>query len=220
MRKLLCLAALLLPWPLRRRVLTHLFGFEIHPSARIGLAWVFPKKLVMEANSKIGHLSVCRGLDLVKLGSHASIGKGNWICGISRGETKHFCHQHDRVSALVMGDHSAVTSRHIIDCTNTVSIGPFSTIAGYRTQILSHSIDLEECRQSSAPVSVGSFTFVGTDCVLLPGSALPDRSVLGAKSLLNKAHVTPCWLYGGIPARPIRPITGGRYFSRTSGFVF
>ena len=38
-----------LPWSLRRRALNSWFGFDIHPSAKIGLAWIFPGKLKMEA---------------------------------------------------------------------------------------------------------------------------------------------------------------------------
>lgn len=219
MRKLIYLVALLLPWPVRRKVLTAAFGFKIHPTARIRLAWVMPKSLVMEANSTIGSFSVCRGLDRLTLGYHASIGRGNWISGMSIHQAAHFGHQHGRASELLMGDHSAVTSRHIIDCTNRVSIGAFSTLAGYCTQILTHSIDLDECRQSSAPVTIGEYAFVGTSCTLLPGSGLPDGSVLGAKSLLNKCYLATSWLYGGVPARPIKAIAGGKYFSRTRGFV-
>jgi hypothetical protein len=51
----------------------------------------------------------------------------------------------------------------------------------------SHSIDLHECRQSSKPFAIGEYCFVGTGCVILAGSELPDYSVLGASSLLNRS---------------------------------
>ena len=57
---------------------------------------------------------------------------------------------------------------------------------------MTHSIDLAAGRQASAPVVIGEYGFVGTNCVLLGGSVLPERCVLGAKSLLNKA-----WTEGG-----------------------
>ncbi len=57
--------------------------------------------------------------------------------------------------------------------------------------------------------------------MLLGGAALPDYSVLGAKSLLNKAFTETHHLYGGVPARAIQPIPAAdtAYFHRTEGHV-
>ena len=105
----------------------------------------------------------------------------------SRSDTsRHFAEETDRQPQLILGEHSAITHRHLIDCTNSVTIGKFTTFAGFQSQILTHSIDLERNRQSSSPVRIGDYCFIGTNCVLLGGSALPDYCVLGAKSLLNK----------------------------------
>jgi acetyltransferase-like isoleucine patch superfamily enzyme len=79
---------------------------------------------------------------------------------------------------------------------------------------------MDRCRQSSAPVTIGDYAFVGTDCVLLGGSSLPDHSVLGAKSLLNKQYSEPFWLYAGNPARPVNRLSEDMgYFRRQVGFV-
>jgi acetyltransferase-like isoleucine patch superfamily enzyme len=219
--KVLKALTLLLPWPLRRVILNSMFGYKIHRDSYIGFAWIFPKQLVMDAKSKIGHLTMCREIDLLQLGAHASIGRLNWITGFPSGSSsKHFAHQTERSSSLILGDHASITHRHMVDCTNTVSIGAFSTFAGFRSQILTHSIDLANCRQSSAPISVGKYCFVGTDCVLLGGSTLPENSVLGAKSLLNKQYSDTFWLYAGTPAKPVKPLGADlAYFSRTDGFV-
>lgn len=211
---------LLLPWPLRRWVLRVAFGYKLHPQSRIGLAWVFPKQLVMDAHSQIGHLTVCKGLDLLQLAPYASIGRGNWITGFPAGSSKHFAHQEERRPRLLIGEHARITNRHLIDCTDTVSIGDFSTFAGFRSQILTHSIDIATSCQTSAPVSIGRYCFVGTDCVVLGGSSLPDNSVLGAKSLLNKPYYEEYWLYAGVPAKPVKQLSSDlAYFSRPVGFV-
>jgi acetyltransferase-like isoleucine patch superfamily enzyme len=210
----------LLPWPLRRLALNSLFGYRIHRHSHIGLAWIFPKKLVMEAHSKIGHLTVCKEIDLLQLGAHASIGRLNWITGFPGGPSTHFAHQPGRTSSLIVEDHASITHRHLVDCTSTVSIGAFTTFAGFRSQILTHSIELANCRQSSEPISIGKYCFVGTDCVLLGGCALPDNSVLGAKSLLNKSYSDTYWLYAGTPAKPVKQLNPNlAFFSRRTGFV-
>ena len=217
---IVCLLTLWLPWHLRRVLLQSLCGYRLHPTCRIGLAIVCVEELVMGEHSSIGHLTVCKGLRRLHLGAHASIGRLNWITGFPAENKTFFAHQSDRVPELIIGAQSAITHRHIIDCTNAVHIGAFTTVAGFRSQILTHSIDLMDCRQSSAPVTIGDYCFVGTDCVLLGGSALPAYCALGAKSLLNKALTETHWLYAGVPAKPIKSLEPDlKYFQRDVGFV-
>ena len=221
MRKALMLLSLFLPWGIRRSFLEKQFGYQIHPTCRIGFSCICPTRLIMEEGSRIGHLTVCKNIDLLHLKAHTSIGNGNWITGFPLGPSRHFAQEQDRQPQLIVGEHSAITHRHLIDCTNSVVIGKFTTIAGFQSQIITHSIDLEKNRQVSSPVRVGDYCFVGTNCVLLGGSALPDYSVLGAKSLLNKVFTDSHQLYGGVPARPIGELSPDcEYFRRTEGFVF
>lgn len=220
MKKVFMLLSLLLPWSIRRLVLQSFFGYQIDPTSRIGFAWIFPKQLIMEAHTHIGDLTVCKNLELVHLKQHASIGRGNWITGFPSGSSIHFTHEKNRYPQLIVGKHSAITNRHLIDCTDAVTIGDFSTFTGFNSQILSHSINLEECRQSSAPITIGDYCFVGTNCVILGDSSLPDYSVLGAKSLLNKKYSDIYYLYAGVPAKPIKNLSKHLlYFSRSVGFV-
>ena len=213
--------SLLLPWALRRSFLEKQFGYTIHPSSRIGVAWVFPERLIMEANTSIDHLTLCKNIALLHLHEYASIGRGNWITGFPQGPSRHFTTESDRWPDLIIGAHSAITHRHLIDCTNSVTIGKFTTFAGFQSQILTHTIDLAQNRQASAPVSIGDYCFVGTNCVLLGGSALPDFCVLGAKSLLNKSLTETYNLYGGVPARALQKLSPDfAYFRRSEGFVF
>ena len=220
MKTILMLLSFLLPWKLRRSFLETQFDYQIHPSARIGWAWISPTRLIMEEGSRIGSATVCKNIDLLHLKAHSSIGRGNWITGFPLGPSQHFAHQTDRRPELIVGEHSAITNRHLLDCTNSVTIGRFTTFAGFHSQIITHSIDIEQNRQSSKPVRVGDYCFVGTNCVLLGGSALPDFCVLGAKSLLNKSFADTYQLYGGVPARPIKSLSHDcKYFRRTEGLV-
>jgi acetyltransferase-like isoleucine patch superfamily enzyme len=220
MRRLLQGLLLFFPWAVRRRVLQRAFGYRIDRTAHIGLAWVDPARLEMGPGSRIGHLTVCRGLDLLSLGTCATIGRLNWITGHPLGDRRHFAHVSGRRPELQLGPHAAITNRHLIDCTDLVAIGDFSTVAGFRSQFLTHSVDLAESRQSCAPIVVGRHCFVGSGCVALGGSSLPDRSVLGAASLLNRALTTDLRLYGGVPARELRTLDPAlKYFHRSVGYV-
>lgn len=213
---------MLLPWPIKRFLLVHFFNYEIHASARIGLSWIYPKKLVMESKAKIGHFNVAIHLDLVAMAPHSSIARGNWITGFTSGtNSKHFAHQKNRQSNLIIGQHSAITKNHHIDCTNVITIGKFVTIAGYASQLLTHSINIELNIQHSNPITIGDYCFVGTAATILGGANLPSYSLLGANSLLIKPFSLPYRLYAGNPAREIKELSENyEYFNRQVGFVF
>jgi acyl-[acyl carrier protein]--UDP-N-acetylglucosamine O-acyltransferase len=220
MKRFLMLLSLLLPWEARRRFLERQFGFNIHPTCWIGFSWILPQRLIMEERATIGHLTLCKNIALLHLKAHSSIGNGDWITGFPLGNSPHFAEETDRQPQLIVGEHSAITHRHLIDCTNSVTIGKFTTFAGFQSQILTHSIDLEKNRQTSAPVRIGDYCFVGTNSVLLGGSALPDFCVLGAKSLLNKKFAETHQLYGGVPAKALQSLSADLpYFRRSEGFV-
>ncbi len=221
MKTLLRFFSLLLPWELRRSFLEKQFGYSIHSTSRIGLAWIFPQRLVMEEGSRIGHLNLCKNIDLFHLGAHAVVGQLNWITGFPSGSSRHFAHQPDRRPELILETHAGISSRHLIDCTARVRIGAFATVGGFRSQLLTHSIDLAAGRQTAEPIDIGEYCFTGTNSVMLGGSALPHHSVLGAQSLLNKKWEEPYRLYAGVPAKPLKELPPDmEYFRRTEGFVW
>lgn len=101
MRRLLQTLILPLPWWLKRPLLQWLFGYRLAPSARIGLAWVYPRQLRMAAGSRIGHFTVAVNLDSLELGEQASIGRSNWITGFPTGtNSRHFAQQPERRAEL------------------------------------------------------------------------------------------------------------------------
>lgn len=220
--KLLKCLIIIMPWPLKRWLLVKFFKYNIHPSARIGLAWVYPSHLEMAEKSIIHHFTVIIHLDLVRIGYDSSIGRSNWVTGMStKTESDYFKGQTDRKAELIMGKFSHFTKGHHVDCTNSIIVGDFVTIAGYQSQFLTHSINIYKNIQDSAPIYIGDYTFVGTNVVVLGGSKLPAYSVLGAKSLLNKAYTEEWKLYAGVPAKPVSDISkDAKYFYRKDGFVY
>jgi hypothetical protein len=220
-RELFSLATLPMPWPLRRALLVLVLGYKIDRSARIGFSLICPARLEMGPGARIGHLTLCkRGVDLLRLDEGATIGNLNWITGVPLKGTSHFRDGKDRQPELVVHNQAAITNRHFIDCTSSILIGRFATVAGCRSIILSHSIDLVNCKQNSSPISIGEYCFVGAASVVLPGAVLPDYSVLGANSVLNKVHTEQYFLYAGNPARPVKQLSSDvKYFTRAKGFV-
>ena len=215
--RVLYLITFFTPWPLRRRLLILFYNYEIAPTAHIGFSWIRPQRLTMKDNSRIGNLTICTGLSLLELQESARIGNRNQIFGPRLGSTNDYKHRL-RFPALKLGTSAAITHQHIIDCTDTISIGQTSLVAGYRSQFLSHSLDLREARQDCEPITIGHSCLVGTASVVLKGAVLPDRSVLGAGSVLKKeVNDRQPGLYWGVPAARIGDSERyERWFDRSS----
>lgn len=216
------LVVFLFPWGIRRILLNKLFGYQLHPDARMGFSWIFPKKLIMAKGATIDHFSVAVNLDRIEMGANSSIGRSNWITGFPTNTlSPHFKHQSDRKAELILGASSAITKNHHLDCTNSITIGCFTTIAGYNSQFLTHSVDVYANRQDSLPILIGDYSFIGTNVVILGGTKLPAYSILGAKSLLNKSFEKEWMIYGGLPAKELQEIPkDAKYFTRVEGFVY
>ena len=219
-QKLIYALLIFVPWKIRRLGLNKLLGYQISPSAKIGFSWVMPNELLMAGDTKIGALTVCKGISKLEMRESSSIGRLNWITGQPLDDKRHFHHEIGRNPSLVLGRHAAITNRHILDCTSRITIGAFSTLAGFRSQILTHSIDVNKSRQRSSEVAIGEYCFLGTGCILLAGSSLPSFCVLGAGSVMTKAFTEQYTLYAGVPAVPVKALAQtAKYFNREEGYV-
>jgi len=217
---LLKLITCLSPWPLKRWLLQRCFGYVIDPTARIGLAWVYPKHLRLGKSSRIDHFVTAVHLDTLELGDFSTIGRSTWITGHPTDSKHHFTHQIGRKSQLIVGEHTAITKRHYLDCTSEIRIGKFTTLAGHHSELLTHSIDVIASRQDSHPIEIGDYCFVGTRCVILGGAKLPPQSVLAAGAVLTKSFDQSYAVYGGVPARQIKELPkDAKYFHRREGFI-
>lgn len=168
----------------------------------------------------MGHFNFVRQLERFELGEQSSVGHFNLFGGIPNPSGRHFSTEKDRSTSLVMGNSAAITSWHRFDCSNAITIGSFATIAGWNSQFVTHAVDIQSATQRSAAIEIGDYCFVGTRCTLLPGSRLPDYSVLGAMSLLKDAFLEDHTLYAGVPARPKKRLdAASAYFTRAVGYV-
>lgn len=209
------------PWAIRRKLLIKIFGFDIHPSARIGKSIIMAKHLKMDAKSRIHNLVFCKCIDRLEMGEDSGIATMTYITGFSVECSNLFASSRDRRCELILGRSAGITSRHFVDCNGGVYIGDFTTVAGIRSQILTHSIDIYTNSQIAKPIRIGKYCFIGTGCIMLPGSSLPDYSVLGGGSVLVKSYDEAGWLYAGSPARPIKKLNVSEipYFKRSKHVV-
>jgi acetyltransferase-like isoleucine patch superfamily enzyme len=219
LKKLLLVA--LIPFPSKVKILVfrRVLGFDVAVDARVGFSFVVCQNLIMGSGAAIGHMNVIKGNMTLRMRPKASIGQFNWITS-GNADPRYF-QGFDRRSELNLGEASSITSRHILDCTDRIEIGRFTTLAGYRSTLLTHGIDYQTAKQSCRPIEIGDLCLFGSNVVVLMGVTVADRTVVGAGSIIASSAEEELGLWVGTPARRVRDLTGGEaYFTRRDGHIY
>lgn len=203
LKPLVALIVLALPWRLRLFLLRRM-GHQLDDSARIGFSIVICEHINMGENARIGHFNVIRDLTYIELEDHSHIGNWNWITS-----AKEF-RQTGRSGAgsLRMAESSAITSRHYIDCSGGVSIGHHSLIAGVRSTVLTHQIDVNINRQTIAAVTIGSYCLISSGVSVVPGTSIADNSLVAMGSVARGEILPSGFLWAGVPCARKGPVSG------------
>lgn len=203
---------------IRWRFLNCLSGVSVKSTSRIGLSLICVDELVLGDNASIGSFCVVRNTPKVILGDNAVIGAFNWITTIPTSSGA-FKSAQIRSPSLTMGSHAAITSRHYIDIQDKVEICEFATLAGVRSTIFTHGIDINSNCQVVGTVKIGAYSYVGSNVIILAGAIIPPKSVVAAGAVfLQKANISG--LYAGVPAIFKRHIQeGAKHFKREIGEV-
>lgn len=113
-------------------------------------------------------------------------------------------------SASLRIDHGAGISNSVVVCTQSVTIGS-GTLIGGGSLILDSDLHRLPIGCENGPegpvresVSIGANAFIGAHCIVLKGSSIGDRCVIGAGSVVH-GLVAAGTAVAGAPARPILP---------------
>lgn len=209
------LLLIVLPQRLKHELARRVLRWDIDPTAYIGRSLLLVDHVFMGPGASIGHRNVFRGLDEVRLGATASIGTRNWVIGIPRAAAEMFPNSPNRRPSLVMGEGALLTDAHEIDCADRVELGDYASLAGFRSQVLTHSLNLVRDRFEAHPVTIGDRSAVMSGCILQSGTRVPERCIVSAGSVVNSKLAKPLTFYRGNPAEPVRelPATLG-FFQR------
>ncbi len=195
-----------------KNALLRRMGHDVHPTARARASLVWKVGVFrMAAGSRMGRFNLVKNMRSVELGTGASVGRMNLVSAHPV-----YIKLWESSARLRLENNATITSRHSLDCSGGVSIGRFAGLFGHRSTIMSHSIDLRRDAQTALPVEIGARSFVGTNCLILGGASLPERSVLGAGSVLVKRRTLDApGLYAGVPAKRVGDVEGA-WFERSS----
>jgi acetyltransferase-like isoleucine patch superfamily enzyme len=214
MQRLCAVLMFVLPSPLRRLVATRILRWEIHPTAHLGRSFILAGHVSMGPGSSIGGRNVIRGLEELRLGEGASIATRNFISGLPLSSPV-LPDAKGRNPVLILGRHAMITVAHEIDCSDRVELADYARIAGFRCQVLTHSLDLVRDRYVTGPVEVGERSAVMSGSMLLSGTRLPARSILSAGSVVTTKLTQEQTFYRGNPAEAVRELPRNlKYFKR------
>lgn len=208
-----------LPWSIRKRVLSHFFGFELQRGSRIGYSIILARSVILHEGAKIQNGNFINSIDKLELMDYAKIGSFNWITGASI-KSSAYQATPDRECKFRLGKHTRITDRHYFDCNGGISIGAYTTIAGLGSQFISHGINVMLNQQEAHPISIGDYCMLGSRVTVLKNSSLPHQSVLAAGAVLTKEFKEPRGIFAGIPAKRVKELSSdAKYFHRVEGSV-
>src|SRR5258708_5960554 len=177
-----------LPWAIRRPILAWSHGYAIDRTARIGFSVILADAAILEAKSFVGHFNYIGRLEQLTLREGAQIGRYNWITGLSKLQNSPFFKgKLSRKSELTLGRGSNIVNWHLVDCTDAVIFGEFSGLAGSRSQIVTHGIDIMRMKQTCAPVMVGSNSMLATGVIVMKGVTISSQCIVRAGSGVDKS---------------------------------
>ncbi|MDD4866690.1 MAG: hypothetical protein PHQ28_06045, partial [Mycobacterium sp.] len=138
-------------------------GWAIGARAHIGPCLVFSIGSVdIGDGAWIGGLNVVKGLTTLTLGPHAVIVHWNWVTAYPAfSEVGAPCSLH-------MGAHSAITSRHYIECTGGIRVGSHTTIGGERSTFFTRGVSWRNNAQAYNPIEIGDYCLITSNVQVCP----------------------------------------------------
>jgi acetyltransferase-like isoleucine patch superfamily enzyme len=211
---LACLA--LLPSFLKRPCYRLFFGYRIGKRVRVGLSIIDAGQCIIEDDVSIGHLNVIIGVKNLSIGDHARIGHLNILRGGEEARLGRYSEiirlneinsipEPNAVNAVepvfLLGPGSIVTTGHKIDFTDRVEIGRRTILGGRNSSLWTHN------RQRTRPITIGSFTYIGSEIRVAPGGSIPSRCIVGIGAVITGQLTEENHLIGGVPAKSIKQLS-------------
>ena len=158
-------------------------------------AFVGIKKLSIGDHSRIGHLNIIRGGDEVRLGRYTEILRLNEINAIPNPVV------FNKVdSRFILGDGSIITTSHKIDFTDKVEFGKRVILGGRNSSLWTHN------RQQTKQITIGDYSYVGSEIRIAPGGEIPPKCIVGIGSIITKKIEGEYQLIAGVPAKAVKPL--------------
>ncbi len=158
-------------------------------NARIGhFNLIKVNNLTMDTNAYIVNYNSIKGPIDIKLADTAAIGNRNKIYRAPFPITY-------GVSILQLGLLSKITGNHRVDCTRSIIIGDYSTIAGHDSQLWTHAYYNDKTGPGrfrvDGEIIIGHNVYIGSRSIINSGIKIVDQVVVGSNSCVSKSLLEP-----------------------------
>lgn len=194
----------LLPTRLARPLLNTM-GHRIRAGARVGFSWVWCDSVNLDRTARIGHLNVlwvtrilmrngayigrmnvAKGPVNLQLRERAALGNQNLVlrgpAGVSQGP-----------AVLRLGVLAKITAKHHVDCTRSVRMGDYSTLAGSSSQVWTHGyvhdMDGPGRYRIDGRIEIADNVYIGSACLVSMGVRIAKGVIVGGGTTV--AHDLP-----------------------------
>lgn len=146
-------------------------------------------------NARIGFLNIIRGGVSVTIGTFADIRRSNEINAIINPRVENVVDP-----TFILGHGSLISNGHKIDFTDRVEIGNMAVLGGRNSSLWTHS------RQQAGPITIGAWSYIGSEVRMGPLSSVPAWCLVGMGSVVVTAFHDKGTLIAGVPAKVMRPL--------------
>lgn len=204
-----------MPSPLARLCYRWFFGYRIGRRFHIGFSLIDVASCEIGDDVSIGHLNVFTGTKALSIGEHTRIGHLNVFRGGDEIRIGRYCEilrlneinsipEPDVMNEIdprfILGDGGMLGASHKIDFTDRVEFGKRVILGGRNSSVWTHN------RQMTAPVTIGDYSYVGSEIRIAPGGSIPARCIVGIGTVVTKRFDREETLIAGVPATVIKDL--------------
>lgn len=212
---ILALIALFPSW-LKRICYRIFFGYKIGRNVKIGFSIIDAKGCEIQDDVKIGHMNLLISIKKLSIGDHTRIGHLNIIRGGDEVNIGRYCEiirlneinsipdpivVNEVDSRFLLGNGSIITTSHKIDFTDKVEFGKRVILGGRNSSLWTHN------RQQTKQITIGDYSYVGSEIRIAPGGEIPAKCIVGIGSVITKKFEGEYQLIAGVPAKIIKELS-------------
>lgn len=214
--KMAVLAAVaVMPSPLACACYRLFFGYKIGKKVRIGFSIIDANECEIGDAVSIGHFNIFTRIDKLAVGEHTRIGVLNIFRGGDEIRIGRYCEilrlneinsipEPDIVNnadpRFILGDGSVLAASHKIDFTDRVEFGKRVILGGRNSSVWTHN------RQKTEPVTIGDYSYIGSEIRIAPGGNIPAKCIVGIGSVITGSFENEYRLIAGVPAREVKEL--------------
>lgn len=142
---------------------------------------IFANSLVMHEGSDIWRFNLIKLVNEFNMDKDSHVRSRNSIVGLFRDSNP----KREKCNFYI-GEHSIITIRHSLDCTDEIYIGNNVVFGGKDTQVWTHGFDINR-NMVTGKIVFGDNIYVGSRCTICQSVSVCGNTVIGAATCVSRS---------------------------------